>query len=194
MIGFLARLLTASSDAALADSIPRRSRRRTAAPYPPLPCGGDRPVRRCARRDHRPRLCHTAVARFPQRKTRRAPVAAGGTPGRSLPPTNTVVHRYGRWCTRAGHDTATAVFAIVDGVLLKPLPYPESDRLVSVQAGWIAEPDLSGNIAVSPSDVAAWAAAAPQTEFARFTLGGRERRLVVGRRTPAQLPLWHGHA
>ena len=45
-----------------------------------------------------------------------------------------------------GIGTATAIFSVVDGVLLRPLPWRESDRLVSpyvVREGWRSDPALS---------------------------------------------------
>src|SRR6185295_13591207 len=43
-----------------------------------------------------------------------------------------------------------AIFAVVDGVLLKPLPFPDSERLVGV---WQAAPKLSlPELQMSPSD------------------------------------------
>src|SRR5688572_16575208 len=47
-----------------------------------------------------------------------------------------------------GIGTATAIFSVVDGVLLRPLPWRAPDRLVSayiVREGWRTDPTLSFN-------------------------------------------------
>ena len=52
-----------------------------------------------------------------------------------------------------GIGANTAVFSVVDGLLLKPLPYPNSDRLVSL---WLQAPgagmaDFAAGLMMSPS-------------------------------------------
>jgi predicted permease len=66
---------------------------------------------------------------------------------------------------------SVTVFAVVDGVLFKPLPYPDSDRLVAIEPGFNnlpAAPLLVGSsvklrrsLSVSVQDIAGWQAAAP---------------------------------
>ena len=67
-----------------------------------------------------------------------------------------------------GMALATTVFAVVDGVLFKPLPYPDADRLVAIEPGFT-------NIAASPypsassvKDIADWQAAAPGVAITGF--------------------------
>ena len=48
-----------------------------------------------------------------------------------------------------GMALSTTVFAVVDGVLFKPLPYPQADRLVAIEPGFNnlpapASPSASG--------------------------------------------------
>src|SRR5204862_6008859 len=51
-----------------------------------------------------------------------------------------------------GIGTNTAIFTVVNAVLLKPIPFPEPDRLVIFQT---TSPQGSGN-AASPAKFAAW--------------------------------------
>ena len=67
---------------------------------------------------------------------------------------------------------ATTVFAVVDGVLFKPLPYPGADRLVSVEAGSREGPSRTK---VSPVDVAGWTRAMPDVMFTAFRLSSNAR-------------------
>jgi predicted permease len=63
---------------------------------------------------------------------------------------------------------ATTVFAVVDGVLLKPLPYPRAVEIVSIEPGWRSLPPGGGTVTASSSDLLAWMAAAPEVTFAFF--------------------------
>jgi putative ABC transport system permease protein len=49
-----------------------------------------------------------------------------------------------------GVGTTTAIFSVVYGVILRPLPYPEHDRLVAL---WTSLPDGALRARVSPADV-----------------------------------------
>jgi len=64
---------------------------------------------------------------------------------------------------------ATVVHAIGDGVLFKPLPYPNADELYLIKAEVTTEPTTELR-SVSPSDVAAWREALPEVPItAMFT-------------------------
>ncbi|MEX2271915.1 MAG: FtsX-like permease family protein [Vicinamibacterales bacterium] len=54
---------------------------------------------------------------------------------------------------------ATTVFAVVDGVLFKPLPYADADELVAVELGFFRDNVYSGR--VLPEDIDVWQAALP---------------------------------
>lgn len=82
-----------------------------------------------------------------------------------------------------GMALATTVFAVVDGVLFKPLPYPDADRLVAIETGFNNLPApafapatwykrLPGNGA-SAQDIASWQAAAPDASITGTRVGRR---------------------
>jgi predicted permease len=63
---------------------------------------------------------------------------------------------------------ALTVFAVVDGVLFKPLPYPRAEQLFAVEANWTSrKPSLFG-VATSASDMEAWRSAVPEGRFSSF--------------------------
>lgn len=45
-----------------------------------------------------------------------------------------------------GIGAATAIFSVVDGVLLRPLPFPDAGRIVSVQTSWTDSPRLTPRV------------------------------------------------
>jgi predicted permease len=59
---------------------------------------------------------------------------------------------------------ATTVFAVVDGVLFKPLPYADPGRLVAIEFGFYREGVFGGRI--SPEDLDAWQAGVPEIPLA----------------------------
>ena len=69
-----------------------------------------------------------------------------------------------------GMALATTVFAVVDGVLFKPIQLPASDRLFTVQVGIKGLAPLARNLhAVSAKDLLDWSAAAPGALFTGFS-------------------------
>jgi predicted permease len=72
-----------------------------------------------------------------------------------------------------GTALGTVIFAIVDGTLFKPLPYPDSARLFAVSLGYSRLPDpFRAMMPVSPAAVAGWCASAPDLAFTAFYVGG----------------------
>jgi predicted permease len=75
-----------------------------------------------------------------------------------------------------GMTLATTVFAVVDGVLFRPLPYPQADRLFAVVPGFTDLPpapsttssSLGRRASASPLDVVNWQAAAPELSITGF--------------------------
>src|SRR5262245_16147861 len=88
-----------------------------------------------------------------------------------------------------GIGACTAIFSVVNGVLLRPLDYPESDRLVVIRSTWIPRfPEFS----ISPPDYVDWEK--ETKSFARMSAyvstalnltGGSEPQRAVGLRATA---------
>src|SRR6188472_4239942 len=66
-----------------------------------------------------------------------------------------------------GLALATTVFAIVDGVLFRPLPYPQADHLFTVLPGFTGITSESRH-AVGIGHIADWISAAPDVKFTGF--------------------------
>jgi hypothetical protein len=77
-----------------------------------------------------------------------------------------------------GIALATTVFAVVDGVLLEPLPYERPRELYTVSGGFRRVPDLVMQ-SVSLPDVRAWMTAAPDVRLQRSASEGRSRSLTT---------------
>lgn len=81
-----------------------------------------------------------------------------------------------------GIGMTTAMFSVVNGVLLKPLPYPDADRLV-----WIAPHASYGDNEISRSDYLLWEAQAHS--FNAFMAYGNDDRALVYQNKPTTLQL-----
>ena len=67
----------------------------------------------------------------------------------------------------------TAIFSVINGVLLRPLPFKDSEHLVMV---WNMGAEAAGGVAGLPTDAVAWAHADhPQQELARS-----DHAIVIG--------------
>ncbi|MGE5324099.1 MAG: ABC transporter permease, partial [Actinomycetota bacterium] len=81
-----------------------------------------------------------------------------------------------------GIGMTTAMFSVVNGVLLKPLPYPDADRLV-----WIAPHSSYGDGEISRADYLLWKAQAHS--FDAFMGYGNGDRALVYQNKPTTLQL-----
>jgi hypothetical protein len=80
-----------------------------------------------------------------------------------------------------GIGANSAIFSFVDGALLKPLPYPEPERIVQV---WEKRPD-GGNNVVSADNFLDWQSQSSAFEAIVATSGGS--MTMTGRGDPVQL-------
>lgn len=69
----------------------------------------------------------------------------------------------------SGLGASTAIFSVVNGVLLRPLPYPEPDRIVTLQTAWRSKPAQGGN--VSGPDFLDWKRQARSFEAMAWFMG-----------------------
>ena len=116
---------------------------------------------------HRDEMRHRRYRREPQRERRPLHDAVGSdlrqalrsirrSPWHSLTTTAVVA---------TGLALAATVFALVDGILFKPLPYRAPNELFAVRGLAGGQPDTIAGRAVSPRDVADWQAAVPDAAF-----------------------------
>ena len=86
-----------------------------------------------------------------------------------------------------GIAATTTVFAVIDGVLLAPLPYPDAGRLVAV---WNAAPGAPGLAAVSGdlrlSDSMYFTYAEQNRVFQAFGVWGQQTATITGRGEPQE--------
>lgn len=95
-----------------------------------------------------------------------------------------------------GIGATTGVFSVIDGVLLRPLPYPDADRLISVSN--VDRKDPKWSQPVSSTDVAHWRADntvfealefISHPDFVAMSSGGSGERVGVQHVSARVLPL-----
>jgi putative ABC transport system permease protein len=85
-----------------------------------------------------------------------------------------------------GIGANTAIFSIVNGVLINPLPYPDGDRLMTIYASHDLPPGMLRAHSITPADFVAWRA--QQKSFSEmFAFTGSYTRLT-GVKEPAFIP------
>ncbi len=83
-----------------------------------------------------------------------------------------------------GVGANTAIFSVINGILLKPLPYHEPERLVSV---WQAAPSLNlPEMNLAPSDYFTFHE--ENRTFEQFGLWGDDNVTVTGLSSPERVP------
>src|SRR5262245_54769238 len=85
-----------------------------------------------------------------------------------------------------GVGANTAIFSVVNAVLINPLPYPGGDRLMTIYASHDLPPGMLRTHTVTPADFVAWRA--QQKSFGEmFAFTGSYARLT-GAKEPAFIP------
>src|SRR5258708_39118791 len=83
-----------------------------------------------------------------------------------------------------GVGANTAIFSVINGILLKPLPYPDPERLVSV---WQAAPGLNlPEMNLAPSDYFTFRE--ENRTFEQFGIWSNDNVAVTGLSSPEQVP------
>ena len=72
--------------------------------------------------------------------------------------------------TVIGLGATTAIFSVINGVLLRPLPYPDADRIVTIETTWRNRGLTGGN--VSGPDFRDWQRQSSSFEAMACTYGG----------------------
>ncbi len=83
-----------------------------------------------------------------------------------------------------GVGATTAIFSVLNGVVLRPLPFPQADRVVALARTDRSQPGADEESSVSPMDLGDWDA--PSSSLGAMALY-RPRRLTLTATSPAEL-------